>query len=605
MRLDFRQGIVQYQLPTFLVVGGTTVSINVVDTPTILTFADGPHDYLFTEINSVNNAWTGILPSVDQWLYWDLDQFSAKRTFGITLFDPVVQNIAPPPGSLTRPVDQHWFDTSTNTMKVWNGVTWIEKLRVFACKLANGTVPVSVSINSPSSFAGTQAGLSGPSFAGEILFDQTSGNPYRTPDGYFLTSESPLTTHNATTSSIKTAAMQLQAIALQSMSGYTVVKFSDFGKILPADEYTSQNQQFGIIEASAAASSTVYVVVSGVITNPNWNWPTVNARLYSDSTGTLTLSQPVPNAVPVATVVDVQTIIVGAPQVVISGGGGGGSVTPATNTNLGIIKVSVPAVSPSSPIAVGDNDPRIVNALNKTGDTMTGFLSLNADPTNPLHAATKQYVDSVAGGGSLSFPLHGPDGSVSAPSYSFTTSTNTGLSLDSTTSPSSLVLGVNGVTLASFGTGTTLRNQNDYVKVTNGQFSVAGDAQSLVTVLRTITTTATPTTLLLDGPSGSTGLVMPNNSTWRFDVYAVARRTDASGEHAAIKLSGAISRNASAVSTALIGSTTKSIDVRTSSLWDVNASADIVNGALQIQVTGENAKTIRWVIYLTITQVSA
>ncbi|MGI0076022.1 MAG: hypothetical protein ACREAU_01280, partial [Nitrosopumilaceae archaeon] len=31
----------------------------------------------------------------------------------------------------------------------------------------------------------------------------------------------------------------------------------------------------------------------------------------------------------------------------------------------------------------------------KSGDTMTGFLVLNADPTNSLHAATKQYVDNV------------------------------------------------------------------------------------------------------------------------------------------------------------------------------------------------------------------
>jgi hypothetical protein len=32
----------------------------------------------------------------------------------------------------------------------------------------------------------------------------------------------------------------------------------------------------------------------------------------------------------------------------------------------------------------------------KTGDTMTGFLTLNADPVNPLHAATKQYADTRA-----------------------------------------------------------------------------------------------------------------------------------------------------------------------------------------------------------------
>ena len=36
--------------------------------------------------------------------------------------------------------------------------------------------------------------------------------------------------------------------------------------------------------------------------------------------------------------------------------------------------------------------------LNVAGDTMTGYLTLNADPTNSLHAATKQYVDSVAEG---------------------------------------------------------------------------------------------------------------------------------------------------------------------------------------------------------------
>ena len=31
----------------------------------------------------------------------------------------------------------------------------------------------------------------------------------------------------------------------------------------------------------------------------------------------------------------------------------------------------------------------------KVGDTMTGHLTLNADPVNPLHAATKQYVDTL------------------------------------------------------------------------------------------------------------------------------------------------------------------------------------------------------------------
>ena len=36
--------------------------------------------------------------------------------------------------------------------------------------------------------------------------------------------------------------------------------------------------------------------------------------------------------------------------------------------------------------------------INTAGDTMTGFLSLHADPTQAMHAVTKEYVDSVAAG---------------------------------------------------------------------------------------------------------------------------------------------------------------------------------------------------------------
>lgn len=36
--------------------------------------------------------------------------------------------------------------------------------------------------------------------------------------------------------------------------------------------------------------------------------------------------------------------------------------------------------------------------VNKAGDTMTGALTLSADPTNALHAATKQYVDALTTG---------------------------------------------------------------------------------------------------------------------------------------------------------------------------------------------------------------
>ena len=40
----------------------------------------------------------------------------------------------------------------------------------------------------------------------------------------------------------------------------------------------------------------------------------------------------------------------------------------------------------------------------KTGDVMTGFLTLNADPMTGLHAATKHYVDAGGGGGPVGAP---------------------------------------------------------------------------------------------------------------------------------------------------------------------------------------------------------
>lgn len=45
----------------------------------------------------------------------------------------------------------------------------------------------------------------------------------------------------------------------------------------------------------------------------------------------------------------------------------------------------------------GSWDSIASNYVLKTGGTMSGFLTLNADPTNLLHAATKNYVDTVSG----------------------------------------------------------------------------------------------------------------------------------------------------------------------------------------------------------------
>lgn len=48
--------------------------------------------------------------------------------------------------------------------------------------------------------------------------------------------------------------------------------------------------------------------------------------------------------------------------------------------------------------AINDDPNFFTNVVSKAGDTMTGDLTLPNDPTQPLHAATKQYVESYTDG---------------------------------------------------------------------------------------------------------------------------------------------------------------------------------------------------------------
>ncbi len=129
----------------------------------------------------------------------------------------------------------------------------------------------------------------------------------------------------------------------------------------------------------------------------------------------------------------------------------------------------------------------------------------------------------------------------------------------------------------------------------NGSFATAGDAQSGLYVLRNITTTATPIALFLDGVAGTQRLTVGNNSLWTFDILVAARRTDVAGSGGGWRFVGVIRRDASAASTTFVGTPSKTVIGETISAWDVVITANTTNGDLNISVTGEAAKTIRWV----------
>lgn len=89
--------------------------------------------------------------------------------------------------------------------------------------------------------------------------------------------------------------------------------------------------------------------------------------------------------------------------------------TPITSSNVLVSKgyadqnyvmasgdtMTGPLVVPAG--AINSQVPRRSEVIGKSGDTMTGFLSLNADPTSDLHAATKQYVDNNSFSSSANF----------------------------------------------------------------------------------------------------------------------------------------------------------------------------------------------------------
>lgn len=138
----------------------------------------------------------------------------------------------------------------------------------------------------------------------------------------------------------------------------------------------------------------------------------------------------------------------------------------------------------------------------------------------------------------------------------------------------------------------------------NGSFATAGDAQTLLMVLRNETTTNATTELFLDGTAGTQRVVLPNNSVMTFEVTIAARRTDATGGAAGYRFIGVIRKDGSNASTTFTGTPSKIIIGETNTTWDANVVADTTNGSLRVNVTGENGKTIRWVATAIVTVVT-
>lgn len=135
-----------------------------------------------------------------------------------------------------------------------------------------------------------------------------------------------------------------------------------------------------------------------------------------------------------------------------------------------------------------------------------------------------------------------------------------------------------------------------------GRFATDGDAQAGLYVLRNATSDATVTELFMNG--SSTRVALPNNSVFLFDIYVTGRRTDATGGSAGYRFTGVMKRDGNAGSTGLVGSVSKTVIAETNTAWDATVTADTTNGSIKVEVTGEAAKSIRWVAVMNTTEVT-
>lgn len=296
MRINFRQGLISFQkdngIPAFLNQSATPdfVSHIVSPTPTVVAFAHGDTDYLMHFDKTVDDAWGPMVPGESNYLFWDIDVLTANVTRGITTLAPIHALDAP-----TALEGQHWFDLSTNTMKVWSTARnkWVAKIRVFAGVVPNGNASTITHFN-----AGTQVGLNVAGNPGFIMRD-TMLQPLRKSNGEFLTDDSPV--HVLTTAGTSGVLVQpvnriVPVRAGETIPAMSLVYFSADDTVRLASSNPAlmpARVPVGIVLESITAGEVGHLSPFGEITYDQWDWGGhAGEPLYVDFNGALTLTRP-------------------------------------------------------------------------------------------------------------------------------------------------------------------------------------------------------------------------------------------------------------------------------------------------------------------------
>lgn len=277
MKISFRQGIIRYQrdpsgLATFLKKssgsGSGAVDLVTANDPFILTFAYRSANYLHEESKTIPRAWSGFESNVDYWLFVDLDMVTGQRTFGYTKVQPSSGHVAP----VAPTLDEHWFDVVAMTQKVWNGISWSPRTRVFVAKYAAGSILLAESF-------GSQVGVNTSNDAGFILFD-ADGYPVRQhhkrKSFEFLTTASIFNTVTAKAINVSLDAICTAVRASEPIPAFSLVaydaKADNEAVIKAADSQVRGEYAIGIIQEDFWADETGIITQHGYIHNEQWNF---------------------------------------------------------------------------------------------------------------------------------------------------------------------------------------------------------------------------------------------------------------------------------------------------------------------------------------------
>jgi hypothetical protein len=154
-------------------------------------------------------------------------------------------------------------------------------------------------------------------------------------------------------------------------------------------------------------------------------------------------------------------------------------------------------------------------------------------------------------------------------------------------------LNTENVSKAIFGDGSENLNldgnQNQFI-ISNGSFSVAGDAQNVIFLLRGESSDDSETELFLNGSNAR--FVLEDNTSYFFNCQFIGSAQN--GDTVVMHVNGGAKRGSGANTVSLLGTPHVHIIQDEIGVGDIQFSVNISNGSLKFHAVGKAATNVRW-----------